>query len=84
MTDAAPTCLLTATELAAMPEVHVRHPFNPASDVYLRSLGRPVGLKRLSLSPGGARPGLAPRSGMLSNKGLRSGTIKDQTYHRYC
>src|SRR5258705_10325152 len=42
--------LLTAAELAAAPEVHVRHPFNPNSEVHLRSLGRPVWLKRLSLS----------------------------------
>ena len=45
-----PKFLLSAAELAAAPQVHVRHPFNPNSEVHLRSLGRPVGLKRLSLS----------------------------------
>jgi uncharacterized cupin superfamily protein len=49
--------LLTAAELAAAPQVHVRHPFNPNSEVHLRSLGRPVGLKRLSLSLARVPPG---------------------------
>jgi uncharacterized cupin superfamily protein len=49
--------LLSAAELAAAPEVHIRHPLNPASDVYLRSLGRPVGLRRLSLSLARVPPG---------------------------
>jgi uncharacterized cupin superfamily protein len=57
MSDEAPSFLLTAAELAATPEVHVRHPFNPSSDVFLRSLGRPVGLKRLSLSLARVPPG---------------------------
>jgi uncharacterized cupin superfamily protein len=52
-----PKFLLTAAELAAAPERHLRHPFNPRSDVYLRSLGRPVGLKRLSLSLARVPPG---------------------------
>ena len=52
-----PKSLLTAAELAAAPQVHVRHPFNPRSEVYLRSLGRPVGLKRLSLSLARVPPG---------------------------
>src|SRR5882672_7398057 len=49
--------VLTAAELAAAPQVHVRHPFNPKSEVHLRSLGRPVGLKRLSLSLARVPPG---------------------------
>jgi uncharacterized cupin superfamily protein len=49
--------LLSAAELARAPEVHIRHPLNPASDIYLRSLGRPVGLKRLSLSLARVPPG---------------------------
>src|SRR5215475_13603900 len=49
--------LLTAAELDAAPQVHVRHPFNPNSEVYLRSLGRRVGLKRLSLSLARVPPG---------------------------
>ena len=52
-----PKSLLTAAELAAAPQVHVRHPFNPNSEVHLRSLGRPVGLKRLSLSLARVPPG---------------------------
>ena len=56
-TNGAAKCLLTAAELGATPEVHIRHPFNPASDVYLRPLGRPVGLKRLSLSLARIPPG---------------------------
>lgn len=56
--QAKPTaCLLSATDLAAAPELHVRHPLNPNSDVYLRSLGRPVGLSRLSLSLARIPPG---------------------------
>jgi uncharacterized cupin superfamily protein len=48
---------LSAAEIAAAPEVHIRHPFNPNSDIYLRSLGRPVGLQRLSLSIARVPPG---------------------------
>lgn len=51
------TCYLSAAHLAGAPEVHIRHPLNPNSDVYLRSLGRPVGLKRLSLSLARVPPG---------------------------
>jgi uncharacterized cupin superfamily protein len=60
MSDTAQACLpslLSAGALATAPEVHIRHPLNPASDVYLRSLGRPVGLKRLSLSLARVPPG---------------------------
>ncbi|HZT20130.1 MAG TPA: cupin domain-containing protein [Dongiaceae bacterium] len=58
MPDApAPKCHLSAAEIAAAPEVHIRHPLNPNSDVFLRSLGRPVGLKRLSLSLARVPPG---------------------------
>lgn len=57
MSDETPRCLLSAAELAAMPEVHIRHPFNPGSDVHLRPLGRTVGLKRLSLSLARVPPG---------------------------
>ena len=35
-----PRPYLSAAEIAAAPEVHIRHPLNPASDVYLRALGR--------------------------------------------
>ena len=32
-----PKPYLSAKEIAAAPEVHIRHPLNPASDVYLRA-----------------------------------------------
>lgn len=57
MTTSARACYLSAAELAAAPEVHIRHPLNPNSDVHLRSLGRPTGLKRLSLSLARVPPG---------------------------
>ena len=58
MSDDSPqSCLLGAADLAATPEVRVRHPLNPDSDVYLRSLGRPTGLTRLSLSLARVPPG---------------------------
>jgi uncharacterized cupin superfamily protein len=49
--------LLTAAELAATPEVHIRHVLNPNSEVHLRSLGRMTGLQRLSLSLARVPPG---------------------------
>ena len=54
---ATPRSYLSAAEISAAPEVHMRHPFNPNSDIYLRSLGRPVGLTRLSLSIARVPPG---------------------------
>ncbi len=50
-------CLLTAAQRAAAPEVQIRHPFNPQSEVYLQRLGRPTGLKRLSLAIARVPPG---------------------------
>ena len=52
-----PKPYLSAAEIAAAPEVHIRHPFNPASDVYLRSLGRLAGLPALALSLARVPPG---------------------------
>ncbi|MFO1058311.1 MAG: cupin domain-containing protein [Dongiaceae bacterium] len=50
--------LVTAAEIAAAPEVHIRHPFEPErSDVHLRPLGRMTGLQRLSVSLGRVPPG---------------------------
>ena len=40
-----PRPYLSAAEIAAAPEVHIRHPLNPASDVHLRALGRFAGLR---------------------------------------
>jgi uncharacterized cupin superfamily protein len=48
---------LSAAEIAALPEVHIRHPFNPASDAYLRSLGRFAGLQRVALTLARVPPG---------------------------
>jgi uncharacterized cupin superfamily protein len=45
-----PRPYLSAAEIAAAPEVHIRHPLNPASDVYLRALGRVAGLQRTALT----------------------------------
>jgi uncharacterized cupin superfamily protein len=52
-----PKTYLGAAEIAAAPEVHIRHPFNESSDVYLRSLARAVGLKRIGLSVARVPPG---------------------------
>ena len=52
-----PKSYLSAAEIAAAPEVHIRHPFNPASDVYLRSLGRFAGLQRVALTLARVPPG---------------------------
>jgi hypothetical protein len=41
-----PRPYLSAAEIAAAPEVHVRHPLNPGSDVYLRALGRFANARR--------------------------------------
>ena len=55
-----PKSYLSAAEIAAAPEVHIRHPLNPASDVYLRSLGRFAGLQRdrADLGAGAAGAGI--------------------------
>jgi uncharacterized cupin superfamily protein len=52
-----PKSNLSAAEIARTPEVHVRHPFNPNSGVYLRQLARPVGLKRVALTIARIPPG---------------------------
>ena len=49
--------LHTATDIAAMPEVHLRHPWNPASDVYLRRLSAAAGLTRTALTLARVPPG---------------------------
>lgn len=40
---------LSRNELDMLPEVHIRHPFNAASDVYLKRLSPVFGLERLAL-----------------------------------
>jgi len=52
-----PKPYLSAAEIAAAPEVHIRHPLNPASDVYLRALGRVAGLERTALTLARVPPG---------------------------
>ena len=58
MTDSPQTePLHTAADIAAMPEVHLRHPWNPASDVYLRRLSTAAGLTRTALTLARIPPG---------------------------
>jgi uncharacterized cupin superfamily protein len=52
-----PKPYLSAAAIAAAPEVHIRHPLNPASDVYLRALGRAAGLQRTALTLARVPPG---------------------------
>lgn len=47
--DARPKSHLSKAELEAMPEAHIQHPLNTASDVYLKRLAPTFGLKRLAL-----------------------------------
>jgi uncharacterized cupin superfamily protein len=42
--------LVTSAALARTPEVELRHPFNPNSQVHMRRLGQPTGMRRLSLA----------------------------------
>jgi uncharacterized cupin superfamily protein len=53
----APTPLQRASEIAAMPEGHIRHPWNENSDIYLKPLSRTVGLARVSISLARVPPG---------------------------
>lgn len=48
---------LSAAEIKTSPEVHLRHPFNPHSDVYLRPVSRAAGLERLRISIARVPPG---------------------------
>lgn len=43
------THYLSHSDLEMLSETHIKHPYNPASDVYLRRLSPLVGLKRLGL-----------------------------------
>ena len=49
--------LLTRREIADLPEAHIRHPWNPSSDVYLKRLSQVAGLRRLSLAIARVPPG---------------------------
>lgn len=55
--DSQATPLLNARQIADMPEVHVRHPLNANSDVYLKRLSRAAGLQRVSLTIARVPPG---------------------------
>jgi len=48
--ETSPRCYWSAAEIAATPEVHLSHPLNERSDIYLRSLSRATGMTRVSLS----------------------------------
>ena len=52
-----PVGYLSRTALEALEEVHIRHPLNPASDVFLRRLAPVFGLKRLALYLARVPPG---------------------------
>ena len=47
-----PGTVLKADDLETSPEYHFRHPLNPNSDIYLRSLGDAVGLERTGVMIG--------------------------------
>jgi uncharacterized cupin superfamily protein len=47
----------TAAEIAATPEAHLRHPWNPNSEVFLRRLSAGAGLKRSVLTIARVPPG---------------------------
>ena len=53
----APTPLLKANDIAAMPGRHLRHPWNENSDIFLKPLSRLAGLKRAALSLARVPPG---------------------------
>lgn len=53
----APKPLHTAGEIAGMPEVHMQHPWNPASDIHLKPLSALAGLTRTVLTLARVPPG---------------------------
>jgi uncharacterized cupin superfamily protein len=52
-----PKPLLTAAEIAAAPRGHIKHPWNPHSDVYIVQLSTAAGLKRAAVSLARVPPG---------------------------
>jgi uncharacterized cupin superfamily protein len=52
-----PKPLLTAAEIASAERVHLRHPWNPNSDIYVVPLSMSAGLKRAVLSLARVPPG---------------------------
>jgi uncharacterized cupin superfamily protein len=55
--DAGAKHLLTAAEIASGPSRRIQHPFNPNSDVTLRSLSAVTGMTRVSLTLARVPPG---------------------------
>jgi uncharacterized cupin superfamily protein len=55
--DASPKPLLTADDIAEADEVHIKHPWNPKSDIYIRRLSDIAGLKRAVLQIARVPPG---------------------------
>lgn len=52
-----PQILIRAADATALPEFPFRHPLNPKSEIYLRSLSALAGLKRIGLNLGRVPPG---------------------------
>jgi len=57
MSQPDPKPLWTADEIAAVPEVHLQHPWNPNSDIFIRPLSTGAGLSRTVLSIARVPPG---------------------------
>ena len=57
MTEQSPKPLLTAAEIAAAPKGHIKHPWNPKSDIYVTRLGPAAGLTRTTISLARVPPG---------------------------
>lgn len=49
--------LIRSAEIEQLPEVQFQHPFNPNSEIYLRSLSDAVGMQRVILRIGRIPPG---------------------------
>jgi uncharacterized cupin superfamily protein len=50
-------CLIRAAQAAELPEFPFRHPLNPQSEIYMRSLSALSGLQRIGLNIGRVPPG---------------------------
>lgn len=50
MPETRPSALLTRGEISEIAEAHIRHPWNPKSDVYIKRLSAAAGLARVALS----------------------------------
>ncbi|MCX4247190.1 cupin domain-containing protein [Paraliomyxa miuraensis] len=52
-----PKHLLRRAELEASEAIHVRHPLNPQSEIHMRRLSDPTGMKRMGVNLGRIPPG---------------------------